>query len=1363
MKKANYYLGLDIGTDSVGYAVTDEKYNLLKFHGEPAWGTTVFDRAALSEERRAFRTSRRRLDRRQQRVALVRELMAKEIEKVDSKFYVRLQASALFREDVGEPYTLFNDANFTDNEYYEKYPTIHHLIFDLMHSEEAHDVRLVYLACAWLVAHRGHFLSNIDIENLEQIKDFRTVYSSFMNYFIDNGMEKPWKCDDIDEIGSLLKKKQSISAKTKDLGRLLFNGEKVPKEPTEEFPFNRDSMVRLLSGGTCKLKDLYCNEEYAEFGSVSLGMDDDKLGEIMSNIGDDYDLIAALRTLMDWAVLVDVLGEYECVSESKVKVYEQHKEDLKLLKKMVRKYVPDKYNDIFRVIGKDNYVAYAYHTDESNSESLKKKNQEDFSKYVLSIISGITASDEDQEIISQMISRLELRTFMPKQKNTNNRVIPYQVYGYELKKILEKAGKYLPFLNEKDEDGLTVGEKIYSVFTFKIPYFVGPLNSHSQYAWLKREQGKIYPWNFEKMVDLDASEQNFIQRMTNTCTYLPGETVLPKDSLLYHQYMVLNEINNIRINQEKISVELKQNIYKELFMNVKKVTKKRLLDYLISRGEISKGDEELVSGIDIMINSNLSSQIAFKRLMESNILSQEDVEKIIERASYAEDKSRLAKWLEKHYSNLSEDDKKYICRIKLSDFGRLSRKFLSELEGVNKSTGEVVSIIGELWNSQNNLMELLSEKYTFMDVIREYQKEYYSEHKMSLSDRMDELYLSNSVKRSVYRTLAIVKDVEKAFGKPKKIFVEMARGGSEAQKGKRTLSRKQQILELYAQCKDEDVKILTQQLEAMGEYAENKLQGDKLFLYYMQLGKCMYTGQTIELEKLGTKLYDIDHIYPQAYVKDDSIINNKVLVLSEANGKKSDKYPIDAEIRHKMIGFWKFLRDAGRVSGKSEGLISEEKYKRLIRTTGFTEEEKMGFIQRQLTETAQSTKAVATILGERFPEAEIVYCKARLTSEFRQEFELYKSRLFNDLHHAVDAYLNIVTGNVYNMKFSKRWFDVKNNYSIKTRTLFTHPLICNGITVWDGEEMLSRVKKIASKNNAHFTKYSFYKHGGYFDQMPVSASSGLVPLKKGMDTEKYGGYNKAGIMFFIPVKYTAGKKKEVIILSVEMLYGHKFLKDSDFAHEYAMNRLKNILGKSVDSIEFPMGMRPWKVNTMLSLNGFRICIAGTGSGGKCLVAQSVMQFSENSFWTYYLKKLEMYVEKISLNAAYIYSEEYDHISKEKNMELYDIYVNKYQNTVFKYRVNAPLSILVKGRDVFEKLSVTEQAKVLLNIHQTFGRTSSGGCDLQLIKGAGKAAATVNFSSSISNWKKNYTDVRLVDSSVSGLWQKESEINLLELV
>lgn len=1350
-----FYLGLDIGTDSVGYAVTDEKYNLLKFHGEPAWGVHLFDAASLNTERRAFRTARRRLDRRQQRVTLVQELFAKEISRVDERFFVRLKESSLYREDVRDKYVFFNDEQYTDKDFFDRkngYPTIHHLLKELMENETAHDVRFVYLACAWLVAHRGHFLSNVSKENLDDIKDFKTVYERFLSYFTDNGFALPWDTEAVDEIGAVLKGKVSISEKAKKLTALVLDGKKASKEAREDFPFSQEAVIKLLAGGTCKLKDVFCNEEYADFGSVSLGMDDDKLGEVMANIGDDFELIAAMRSLYDWAVLVDVLGDEATISGAKVKVYEQHKSDLAFLKRMIRTYRKDKYDEIFRATDKDNYVAYAYHTETGDVAKVKRKGKEDFSKHILGIVKTIEPNDSDKEAFEDMISRLELRTFLPKQRETNNRVIPYQLYWYELKCILNNAEKYLPFLREKDEDGISVSNKIESVFLFRIPYFVGPLNENSKNAWIKRKAGKIYPWNFEQMVDLDASEQNFIQKMTNHCTYLVDEPVLPKDSLAYHKFMVLNEINNLRINNNRISVELKQMIYTELFMNVKKVTRKKLVDFLISNGELTKDDKDALSGIDEEIHSNLAPQIAFRNLLRSGILSEEDAERIIERASYAEDKSRLSSWIEKNYPQISDADRKYICNIKIKDFGRLSGRFLSGFEGVNRETGEIATILGALWSTNYNLMELLSERFSFADELKKYQEEYYVSNKPKLEDRLDEMYLSNAVKRPVYRTLDIVRDIKKAFGTPKKIFVEMTRGAAENQKGKRTKTRKQQILELYEKCREEDVRLLKQQLESMGEYADNKLQGDKLFLYYMQLGKCMYTGKTIELEKLGTKLYDIDHIYPQAYVKDDSIINNKVLVCSEANGAKSDVYPIQEPIRNSMKHYWDFL--------KTVGLVSDEKYKRLVRATPFTEEEKYGFINSQLTETSQSTKAVATLLKEYFPDTEIVYCKARLVSEFRQEFDLPKSRAYNDLHHAVDAYLNIVTGNVYHSKFTKN-FNVQSRYSIKTKTLFSHPVVVNGRNIWMGEESLAKVKRVAGKNNAHFTKYASFKRGGLFDQMPVSAAEGLTPLKKGMDTSKYGGYNKAGVMFYIPVKYKDGKKCESIIMSVEMLYGERFLCDEVFAKEYSFQRLEYILGKKVEEVSFPMGMRPWKVNTMLSLDGFRVCITGIGSKGKKLRIQPIVQFSSDTYWNYYLKKIEKYVEKVSLNPQYIYSEEFDKVSVADNVMLYDLYVEKMKKTIYKKRVNLPLEILENGKERFQKLSIIEQSKTLLEIHSVFGRMIDG-CNLSLIGGKPYSAATANFSSTVSNWRKYYSDVRLIDCSASGLWEKKSE-NLLEVL
>ena len=74
----NYYIGLDIGTNSVGWAVTDRAYNILKRKGKRMWGIRLFESADTAAERRAFRASRRRLQRRKQRI----DLMHGEIKKL---------------------------------------------------------------------------------------------------------------------------------------------------------------------------------------------------------------------------------------------------------------------------------------------------------------------------------------------------------------------------------------------------------------------------------------------------------------------------------------------------------------------------------------------------------------------------------------------------------------------------------------------------------------------------------------------------------------------------------------------------------------------------------------------------------------------------------------------------------------------------------------------------------------------------------------------------------------------------------------------------------------------------------------------------------------------------------------------------------------------------------------------------------------------------------------------------------------------------------------------------------------------------------------------------------------------------------
>ena len=156
-----------------------------------------------------------------------------------------------------------------------------------------------------------------------------------------------------------------------------------------------------------------------------------------------------------------------------------------------------------------------------------------------------------------------------------------------------------------------------------------------------------------------------------------------------------------------------------------------------------------------------------------------------------------------------------------------------------------------------------------------------------------------------------------------------------------------------------------------------------------------------------------------------------------------------------------------------------------------------------------------------------------------------------------------------------------------------------------------------------------------------------------------------------------------------------------------------------------------------------------------------MQFSSHPYWKYYIKKIERFVEKTGANSNYIYDQEYDVVASDKNIELYDLYIDKLENNIYIKRINSPIQILQEGKMLFASLDIRKQCQALLNIHAVFGRMTSG-CDLSMIGGSAHSAATVNFSSTISNWKKNYTDVRIIDQSASGLWEKQSQ-NLLELL
>lgn len=875
------------------------------------------------------------------------------------------------------------------------------------------------------------------------------------------------------------------------------------------------------------------------------------------------------------------------------------------------------------------------------------------------------------------------------------------------------------------------------MFEYRIPYYIGPLNTHSTKHWLVRSNEKIYPWNIEDVVDFDKSAEKFIENLTSKCTYLPQYDVIPKHSLLYNKFCVLNELNNLKINGEKISVQLKQDIYNDLFKKYYKVTNKKLCDYLKSRNI----DFDEISGIDNDFKSSLKS---YKDLVAYN-LTDEQKEKIVMAITiFGDDKKLLKKRLKNEFGGcLSDDEIKKICKLKYTGWSKLSREFLTDVTAVYKETGELINIICALWETNYNLTSLLysnefccddKENKTFNDKINELNS--FGSDK-TLNQIVEELYVSPLVKRPIYQSLLITKELEKIMKcPPKKIFVEVARGAEEK---KRTVSRRNKLLDLYKSCKN-DYPLLFDELQ--NNTTDDELKSDKLYLYFTQFGKCMYTGENIDLGDLFNKnLYDIDHIYPQSKIKDDSL-DNRVLVKKTTNAKKDNEYPLSSQIREKMTPRWKALLD--------KGLIGKKKYERLVRNYPLSDEELSQFISRQLVETRQSTKAVANILEQLYPrpDTEIVYVKAALASEFRHQYDVLKCREVNDLHHAKDAYLNIVVGNAYNVKFTHNKANfikgLQNNdkaYTVKLDSMLKHNI--DGAWTADNNESLNIVKSTMNKNNIRYTRYAFEKKGGLFKVTILKKGNGQASIKKNdkrNSIEKYGGYNQVSSTYFSCVEHGKDNKRMISMFSVNLYDKNKY-EENPIAYLIENYGLINPIIK----------VKKVKIQSCISFDNMLCHLGGKDSGGSQISYRPGVQLVLGYDNERYIRNvIRCAGGDLHLQTS---KNEKDIVTAEKNIELFNLLIEKMKNNIYGVLYSNLGDKLYCSKENFEKLDIVEQCNVIKNVLTILKNNATKG-DLKSI--GIKANGAIRLNNNISEIK-NVKSIKLINQSVTGLFEKEFEL------
>ncbi|MEF2911289.1 MAG: type II CRISPR RNA-guided endonuclease Cas9 [Phascolarctobacterium sp.] len=663
-------------------------------------------------------------------------------------------------------------------------------------------------------------------------------------------------------------------------------------------------------------------------------------------------------------------------------------------------------------------------------------------------------------------------------------------------------------------------------------------------------------------------------------------------------------------------------------------------------------------------------------------------------------------------------------------------------------------------------MELLSSycSYDFIGKIKEFNGSRQSSNgKLTYKD-VEELYVSPSVKRSIWQTLTILEEIKKIMGcEPKRIFIEMARSKEES---KRTDSRLKKLQDLYKKCREENIDFMPRKDEfntlktQLSSKKEEDLRSDKLYLYYTQMGRCMYTGERIELASLyDNNLYDIDHIYPRSKTKDDSL-SNRVLVKKQVNAAKTDTYPLDAAIRTKMHSFWKLLYD--------KGFIDERKYQRLTRSTQLRDEELAGFISRQLVETRQSTKAVAAILKTAYQNSEVVYVKAGNVSDFRQQFKFVKCREVNDLHHAKDAYLNIVVGNCYHVKFTANPlnFITKNQdnrrYSLKPEIFYKFSIKRDGEIAWLGGEYgtMATVARTMHKNNILFTRQAVEGKGELFDQQPLKAKGGQLPLKAGLSIEKYGGYNSLTTAYFAVVKSEG--KKGAVQLSIEAI-PLVYAKQGEIA-------VQKYLTEVVELCKPEIMLPKIKKYSLFKINGFPMHISGRT--GNRMLFYGADQLCLDEADVDYLKKALKYENDIAENELVIADKNSDDIQKQQaqknldyynqkwrigrkvNMHIYDMLLAKSGNNLYKNRPASQTTDLQEQRELFEKLSLANQIHVIGEVLKLF-KCASASANLKLLD-KGNACGVIKVSNNILKFKQCV----LINQSPTGVF--EQEVDLMKL-
>ena len=388
---------------------------------------------------------------------------------------------------------------------------------------------------------------------------------------------------------------------------------------------------------------------------------------------------------------------------------------------------------------------------------------------------------------------------------------------------------------------------------------------------------------------------------------------------------------------------------------------------------------------------------------------------------------------------------------------------------------------------------------------------------------------------------------------------------------------------------------------------------------------------------------------------------------------------------------------------------------------------------------------------------------------------MQKVRCLNDLHHAQDAYLNIVVGNAYRTKFTKNPInfireadkhDNKGKYRYHMSKMFEYDIIRGSDVAWkasddNGPGSIAIVKRVMAKNTPIITKrsYNYAKGRGITNKDTVYGKNAIknpdaymgvsTSDPRLMNVEKYGGRTDIASMCYTLVEY---KVKGKTVRSMEAL--PVFLGDIDLLDNVT---IWNYLNKSIQAenknkpvTDLKILIRDIRYNSLMKIDGYYYYLGGRT--GNQIILRSAVQFKMNMDNALYLKKIEKavgtgYFEEKDSNKDII-------ITKKRNIEFYEFIQNKLYTTILKNRKNNIITIMQSGKDKYIEMDIPSQCEILLGI-VNWVNGSSPTVNMKAIGGSNNSGVC-----KITKKINGLEEVVLTNMSVAGMY--EHRIDLLNI-